>query len=88
MSINLKQYQENAVNQLIDTTVKLLGYDGPGEVCVFQSPTGSGKTVMVAKFIEGLIKELPDEDLCFVWMSIGKGDLHMQSKALLKETVQ
>ncbi len=80
MSINLKQYQETAVNQLIDTTVKLLGYDGPGEVCVFQSPTGSGKTVMVAKFIEGLIKELPDDDLCFVWMSIGKGDLHMQSK--------
>lgn len=80
MSINLKQYQETAVNQLIDTAVKLLGYDGPGEVCVFQSPTGSGKTVMVAKFIEGLIKELPDEDLCFVWMSIGKGDLHMQSK--------
>jgi type III restriction enzyme len=80
MSINLKQYQENAVNQLVDTTVKLLGYDGPGEVCVFQSPTGSGKTVMVAKFIEGLIKEIPDEDLCFVWMTLGKGELHLQSK--------
>lgn len=80
MSINLKQYQENAVNQLIDTSVKLLGYDGPGEVCVFQSPTGSGKTIMVAKFIEGLIKEVPDEDLCFVWMTLGKGDLHLQSK--------
>jgi len=80
MSINLKQYQENAVNQLIDTTIKLLGYDGPGEVCVFQAPTGSGKTVMVAKFIEGLIKEIPDEELCFVWMTIGKGDLHLQSK--------
>jgi len=80
MSINLKQYQENAVNQLVDTTVKLLGYDGPGEVCVFQSPTGSGKTIMVAKFIEGLIKEIPDEDLCFVWMTLGKGELHLQSK--------
>ena len=52
MSINLKQYQEDAVSQLIETVIKLLGYDGPGEVCVFQSPTGSGKTVMVAKFIE------------------------------------
>lgn len=85
MSISLKQYQENAVNQLIDTTVKLLGYDGPGEVCVFQSPTGSGKTLMVAKYIEGLIKELPDEDLCFVWMTIGKGDLHLQSKHSLNK---
>jgi len=85
MSINLKQYQENAVTQLIETTIKLLGYDGPGEVCVFQSPTGSGKTVMVAKFIEGLIKELPDEDLCFVWMTLGKGDLHLQSKHSLSK---
>ena len=85
MSIDLKPYQEKAVNQLIETTVKLLGYDGPGEVCVFQAPTGSGKTVMVAKFIEGIIKELPKEDLCFVWMSIGKGDLHLQSKHSLQK---
>lgn len=85
MSINLKQYQEIAVEQLISTTVRLLGYDGPGEVCVFQAPTGSGKTVMVAKFIEGLIKELPEEDLCFVWMTIGKGDLHLQSKHSLEK---
>lgn len=85
MSINLKQYQEDAVNRLIETTVKLLDYDGPGEVCVFQSPTGSGKTVMVAKFIEGLIKEIPDEDLCFVWMTLGKGDLHLQSKYSLRK---
>lgn len=73
------------MNQLIETTIKLLAYDGPGEVCVFQSPTGSGKTVMVAKFIEGLIKELPEEDFCFVWMTIGKGDLHLQSKHSLSK---
>lgn len=59
MNIDLKPYQEKAVNQLIETTVKLLGYDGPGEVCVFQAPTGSGKTIMIAKYIESLIKELP-----------------------------
>lgn len=85
MSINLKQYQEDAVNRLIETAVKLLDYDGPGEVCVFQSPTGSGKTVMVAKFIEGLIKELPDEDMCFVWITLGKGDLHLQSRHSLNK---
>jgi len=85
MNIDLKPYQEKAVNQLIETTVKLLGYDGPGEVCVFQAPTGSGKTIMVAKYIEGLIKELPKEDFCFVWMSIGKGELHLQSKHTLEK---
>lgn len=84
MNIDLKPYQEKAVGQLIDTTVKLLEHDGPGEVLVFQAPTGSGKTVMTAKFIEGLIKELPQQDLCFVWMSIGKGDLHLQSKHSLE----
>jgi len=85
MNIDLKPYQEKAVNQLIETTVKLLGYDGPGEVCVFQAPTGSGKTIMMAKYIEGLIKELPKEDFCFVWMSIGKGELHLQSKHSLEK---
>ena len=85
MNIDLKPYQEKAVNQLIDTTVKLLGYDGPGEVCVFQAPTGSGKTIMMAKYIEGIIKELPKDDLCFIWMSIGKGELHLQSKHSLEK---
>ena len=40
---------------------------------------------MTAKFIEEIIKELPDDDLCFVWVSIGKGDLHLQSKRSLEE---
>jgi len=84
MSIDLKPYQEKAVGQLIETAIELLAYDGPGEVCVFQAPTGSGKTVMMAKFIEGLVKELPQDDLCFVWMSIGKGELHLQSKHSLE----
>ncbi|MDR3643227.1 MAG: DEAD/DEAH box helicase family protein [Candidatus Doudnabacteria bacterium] len=84
MNIDLKPYQEKAVNQLIETTVKLLDYDGPGEVCVFQAPTGSGKTIMLAKYIEALIKELPKDDFCFVWMSIGKGELHLQSKHTLE----
>ncbi|MBI2641273.1 DEAD/DEAH box helicase family protein [Candidatus Roizmanbacteria bacterium] len=85
MSINLKPYQEKAVDKLVEAAIKLLDFDGPGEVCVFQAPTGSGKTVMTAKFIEGLIKKLPNEDLCFVWMSIGKGDLHVQSKNALEK---
>jgi len=85
MNIELKPYQEKAVERLIGTTIILMDYDGPGEVCVFQAPTGSGKTIMVAKYIEGLIKELPKEDICFVWMSIGKGELHLQSKHTLEK---
>jgi len=84
MNTNLKPYQEKAVGQLIQEAIKLLDFNGPGETLVFQAPTGSGKTIMTAKFIEELIKELPNDDICFVWMSIGKGDLHIQSKHALE----
>ena len=55
---------------------------------VFQSPTGSGKTLMMTEYIEQLIKELEDTDLCFLWVSIGKGDLHTQSYNSLKREFQ
>lgn len=85
MNIELKQYQETAVDQLTATVKELLAKDGMKKVCVFQAPTGSGKTIMTAKFIEELIKELPDEDMCFVWVTVGKGDLHLQSKHSLEK---
>lgn len=84
MNINLKPYQETAVDELIASVKGLLGKEGQKKVCVFQAPTGSGKTVMTAKFIEGLVRELPGEDICFVWVTIGKGDLHLQSKHSLE----
>ncbi|RJQ34601.1 restriction endonuclease subunit R, partial [Candidatus Parcubacteria bacterium] len=80
MNINLKEYQRNKVDELLSKCSNLLSSKEKGKICVFQSPTGSGKTVMTAKFIEEITKELPDEDLCFIWISIGKGDLHIQSK--------
>lgn len=83
MNIELKEYQETAVGQLVDGVSGLVRKSAENAVCVFQAPTGSGKTVMVAKFIERLISELADEDLCFLWLSVGKGDLHKQSKRSL-----
>ena len=85
MNIDLKPYQEKAVGTLVAIVKTLLEKEGQKKVCVFQAPTGSGKTIMTAKFIEEIIKELIDEDLCFVWVSIGKGDLHLQSKRSLEE---
>ena len=84
MNINLKPYQEKAVEKLVATGKTLLEKDGQKKVCVFQAPTGSGKTLMTAKFIEEIIRELHDDDLCFVWVSIGKGELHLQSKRSLE----
>ena len=84
MTIGLKEFQETAIEQLVKSVSELLAKDASNKVCVFQSPTGSGKTVMVAKFVEEIIKELPKTDLCFLWVSIGKGDLHKQSKKSLE----
>ena len=86
MNINLKQYQEKAVDELVAVGKTLLEKSEQKKVCVFQAPTGSGKTLMTAKFIEEIIKELPEDDLCFVWVSIGKGELHLQSKRSLERT--
>lgn len=84
MSYENKEYQVNAIGQLVKSISELLAKNAGNKVCVFQSPTGSGKTVMVAKCIEEIIKELPETDLCFLWVSIGKGDLHKQSKKSLE----
>lgn len=84
MNINLKKYQETALNDLIYHTSYFLDRNGKGEVIVFQAPTGSGKTIVMAKYVEDLIKERNKEDLCFIWLSIGKGELHIQSKKSLE----
>jgi len=85
MNISLKPYQEKAVTELISAIKIIFSKEGQKKVCVFQAPTGSGKTLMTAKFIEEIIKELPNDELCFVWVSIGKGNLHLQSKHSLEQ---
>jgi len=85
MNIDLREYQEKAVYQLTTTVKELLLQEGMKKVCVFQAPTGSGKTVMAAKFIEELVSELSNLDICFIWVTIGKGNLHLQSKYSLEK---
>lgn len=81
----LKSYQEEAVSKLIDRTKSALIETG-NETIIFQSPTGSGKTFMATKFIERLVDEV-DDDLCFVWVSIGKGGLEKQSYKSVKREI-
>lgn len=80
----LKKYQINAISQLMGFTDMFLNTP-KNETIVFQSPTGSGKTVTMARYILELT-EKTEEDLCFLWISIGKGDLQVQSyKSVRKE---
>lgn len=82
--IILKTFQQENIEHLVKSIRDLLYVQAHNKVCVFQSPTGSGKTIMVAKFIEEIIKDQSQMDLCFLWVSIGKGELHKQSKKTLE----
>ncbi|MQR94195.1 DEAD/DEAH box helicase [Fictibacillus phosphorivorans] len=78
--IELKNFQIEKVNELVTSVTELIENNVKNSICVFQSPTGSGKTIMTGQFIKDLISTSPHLDLCFLWVSIGKGDLHVQSK--------
>ena len=87
-NIFLKHFQEKAVNQLVETSKAFLTAEETGQKIIFQSPTGSGKTIMMANGIIQLIEECKTEiktDVAFLWLSIGKGELHLQSMATLKK---
>ena len=82
--INLKDFQKEAVESLLKNVNHLINNNTKNNICVFQSPTGSGKTVMMGQLIRELIDENNNVDLCFLWVSIGKGQLHVQSKNKLE----
>lgn len=89
MITTLKVYQEQAVTQILEAAQRLLASGiGRGKTVVFRSPTGSGKTVMAAEYIQRVIAAHPDEEFCFLWCTIGKGDLHIQSKTSLDRIFQ
>lgn len=81
----LKDYQINAIKQLLQLTNMYLETSN-NEIIVFQAPTGSGKTITIARYIQDITEET-DEDLCFLWISIGKGDLHRQSQKSVKKEI-
>lgn len=81
----LKRYQEKAVDKLLKHTKELLAEKQDKATIIFQSPTGSGKTFMMSQYIEQTIKDFDNEDICFLWISIGAGMLHKQSYYSLKK---
>ena len=86
--IVLKKYQEEAVDSLLLNTYKLLQRANARQQLVFKAPTGSGKTIMMAAFLNKLCEELPDKlelekrKAAFVWIAPNK--LYIQSYKALK----
>ena len=77
------QYQQKAINELTDKTVRLLNLGGRRHKIVFEAPTGSGKTVMACQALANLMDVLTERGDCmyqeaaFIWFAPRK--LHIQS---------
>jgi len=79
----LKKYQETAVDNLLFQTRKLLDKSGE-KICVFKAPTGSGKTIMMADYLQQLAGEhFVGRSFAFIWVS--PHDLHSQSKEKIEK---
>jgi len=80
--MQLKIYQENAVEDLLGKAKKLLGYSGNKKLG-FKAPTGSGKTIMMAEFLKRLVNDNEvRQSLTFIWTA--PRQLHIQSREKLE----
>ncbi len=81
----LKGYQSYAIDELKDYFDLYIKREE--KEIVLKAPTGSGKTLILTKFLEDICldNKYADEKISFIWVSIGKGDLHRQSYSKVKE---
>ena len=80
--MQLKTYQENTVEELLGKAKRLLKYSGEKKL-VFKSPTGSGKTIMMAEFLKKLVDDREvRQSLSFIWTA--PRQLHIQSRDKLE----
>lgn len=86
MLYNLKAYQRDAVDEIKEYFD--FNFNKENKIIVFKSPTGSGKTLMISSVIEEEVGERENDNFCFVWASIGKGELQKQSYNSVKSYVQ
>ena len=78
----LRNYQEKYVSELKQKIEEFLNLES-SKICVFKSPTGSGKTIMMAELIHRLVNGRQDgKELSFIWITVHK--LHNQSKEKLE----
>lgn len=71
-------FQKRAVSDLYSA----MAVKGARDI-VFKAPTGSGKTVMLAKFMDTYMKG--NDKTVFIWLTPGQGDLEEQSKGKMEK---
>lgn len=87
----LKNFQEEAKDEIVNYSTQFIRDAKKEKLIVFQSPTGSGKTFVLSKYIEEMFQwssdSLVNEDLVFLWLTIGKGELEEQSYRSLSNDI-
>jgi type III restriction enzyme len=83
MYIELKTFQKKAIAELRNQFLKLWKTENRQIDLIFKSPTGSGKTIMVAQFLKNLtIDPQFDVDKAYLWITFSE-ESYEQSKSKL-----
>ena len=83
------KYQQDAIKELTEKTIKLLNLGCSRRKIVFEAPTGAGKTVMACQTLANIVDELRTrgesrfKECAFIWFAPRK--LHIQSYMSIKD---
>ena len=80
IAVNLFDFQEDAVLQLIDLTTD----STKKQTVVVKAPTGAGKTIMLIDYVDKYFDKV-DSNTAVIWLCPGKGDLEEQSRAKMRK---
>ena len=77
----LKPFQENTIAKLKDQFLNLWKSPHDNIPLVFKSPTGSGKTIMMAQFLRDIVADprFYGNDVAFIWLTFNE-ESYVQSK--------
>lgn len=80
MQIRLAEFQKDAICRLMDAMAS------PKRDIVLKSCTGSGKTIILTRFMDTFCREYGGT--VFIWLTPGRGNLEEQSKAKMDRYVR
>lgn len=84
MKYKLFNYQNEAVNELLDNSNLLIQNNNKkNQYILLEAITGAGKTVICTSYIENMVRK--NDNICFIWLTIGDGGLDIQSYNRLKK---
>ena len=79
LTINLFDFQEQAVLTLIDKTSTTKQEKRDKNTIIMKAPTGAGKTVILIDYVDKYLLNI-NPNTAFIWLCPGKGNLEEQSR--------